>query len=624
MFEIPGTARTPAPRRRRGRALAAVLAVGLVAPSLAAAAASGTAGAAISQPVVARLPAPPLTASTLGFVPGPVTCTAAGACVAVGQNEKKNKAEEIAVDTLSDGTWTSTGVPLPPSAVPITSTLVTDVSCAVAGACIAVGSFDTGSDAAGNLRVSGFVATEFGGTWSPAKLLPAPPGASPSLGYWATAVSCVAPAACRIVGNYGLSFGVSSFVDSWTLGSSAKPSVTVVGAPPGYDWLTLASIACTSAEGCQAAGTMQTAAGSQLAVDAGFSGAGWTRFTVLKNPSQAGEQALDSISCTGPTTCTAVGTYDTVQPGIGVTQLVDAYSLVAGRWGRAADLSIPGVKTAGAVASRITCTAAPATCTVIGDYFTPSTVAERHVIAQSTNGVWRSFTPVPVGIPAGSQWGLSGVACVSGPTCEAVGTVAAAHGAPVPEAIQWGKPPVVVTPPPPSPSARATRVRSLSSQLLSLSQFPAGWVVDSDATGFSDFALGCIDVNPILHAKGNKTAGVAYEDGILPLLGELLVSTKSPTATMSRVIAAIDACPKFSGTLDYGKATGTAAAIPFPKLGSQSAAFAISITLDGITANGDFAMVRKNSTVMQISLLAYTANTAALVKYAKLALARVA
>jgi hypothetical protein len=623
MFEIPGAARTPAPPRR-GRALAAALAVGLLAPGVLAAAGSGAAGAAITRPVVAKLPAPPLTASTLGFVPGPVTCTAAGACVAVGENEKKNRTLELAVDTLAGGAWTSTGVALPPSAVPITSALVTDVSCAAAGACIAVGSFDTGSASAGNLRVSGFVASETGGTWSPAILLPAPPGASPSPGYWATSVSCVAPSACRITGNYNLSFGVSSFVDSWTLGTSARPSVTVVGAPAGYDWLALASISCTSVAACQAAGTMQTATGAQLAVDAGFTSAGWTRFTVLKNPSQAGEQALDSVSCAGPTNCTAVGTYDTVQPGIGVTQLVDAFTFAGGHWGRATDLGVPGVKTAGAVASKITCTASPATCTVIGDYFTPTTVTERHVIAQSANGVWGSFTPVPVGIPAGLQWGLSGVACVNGPSCEAVGTVAAAHGTPVPEAIQWGKPPVPVVSPAHPASRRASAARSLSSQLLSLSQFPAGWVVDKDATGFSNFALGCIDVNPILHAKGNRTAGVAYEDGILPLLGELLVSSKSPATTMSRVIAAIDACPKFSGTLDYGKATGTAAAIPFPRLGTQSAAFAISITLDGITANGDFAMVRKGSTVMQISLLDYTASTALLVKYAKLALSRIA
>lgn len=172
------------------------------------------------------------------------------------------------------------------------------VSCATSSFCLAVG---------GTFQGTGekpYVASWNGATWT-ASRAPMPEGtASAEL----NAVSCATTSYCVAVGHAKTTSGTSeALIEEWT------SSGLHVGHTPGEEGASsnveLRGAACTSPSFCMAVGveTSEPEGGATSAALAyGWNGTQWSR---LPPPGGGGDQAtLNSVSCSAPAACTAVGT----------------------------------------------------------------------------------------------------------------------------------------------------------------------------------------------------------------------------------------------------------------------------------------------------------------------------
>lgn len=186
-----------------------------------------------------------------------VSCAAVGSCQAVGGYASGRKTAFGLVETLSDGTWTPTSVPPPGSGTTGLSEL-SGVSCAAVTACQAVGSY---LDSEGEY---GFIDTLNDGTWT-STTAPSPAKSAESSASL-TGVSCPTSSACVAVGSY-LSFNASTgepsmgnFFDTW---HGQKWTSSKAPNPAGVDLSSLVSVSCTTATACVSVGYDETLTGSE-------------------------------------------------------------------------------------------------------------------------------------------------------------------------------------------------------------------------------------------------------------------------------------------------------------------------------------------------------------------------
>jgi hypothetical protein len=127
-----------------------------------------------------------------------------------------------------------------------------------------------------------------------------------------------------------------------------------------------------------------------------------------------------------------------------------------------------------------------------------------------------------------------------------------------------------------------------------------GWSVDNTPGS----GVGCL--HAILEPPGitqTASASVTFADNAsLPQITEKLATYKAPIRIVfATVVANLDRCKTVNGTSHGNKATGTVGRMSFPQYGDQSAAFAVSLTVDGTTANADALIVRKGSNVVGVT-----------------------
>jgi hypothetical protein len=215
-----------------------------------------------------------------------VSCTAPGACTAVGQRSGLPLVEAW------DGTsWHLEDAPIPSDA---SGGELFGVSCASATACTAVGEYyNSGPD-------SGAMTESWNGTsWQ----LPAAP--NPVTDGLLLGVSCTSPSTCTAVGYTGAYGGgqpVSpmALVEAWD-GTTWR---TQQAANPAGDPQTgLSGVWCTSPAACTAVGD------DGIALAEVWNG---TRWELQFPPAQAHSDAsaLDGVWCASARACTAVGTYN--------------------------------------------------------------------------------------------------------------------------------------------------------------------------------------------------------------------------------------------------------------------------------------------------------------------------
>jgi hypothetical protein len=355
----------------------------------------------------------PVPANQAAFLRS-VSCPVAGGCVAVGQYNSTNGARAL-VAAQSNSTWTDTSPPLPTNAGAIADAGLTSVACTSATSCVAVGYLQDG-----NGDTQGLIETFAGTTWTSA-VAPVAAGATTAPGAELTAVRCTGSGACVAVGNYTDASGhFQPLIDTLSGGTWAvtrAPLPADAGTDPE---VALAVLDCPTAGSCVAAGGYRDAGG----IDQGFveteSGGTWT---ALKAPapadaSTAPETTFNSISCPVAGSCELVGQYNSASGGLPLIETVAGGTTVT-------SMRAPLPRGADADAGQfaqlqsLACTG-PGACVAVGSYLAAGDATS--VIDTLAGATWTAQqAPVPAG-PAQAQTQLLAIACPATQSCIAVGT----------------------------------------------------------------------------------------------------------------------------------------------------------------------------------------------------------
>ncbi len=210
-----------------------------------------------------------------------VSCTSPTFCMAVGFSSPDGANLQALAESWDGNAWTI---------VPNTTSLdngLTGVSCTSPTSCVAVGWNETGQRLAESWN---------GTTWS---LMPTPDtGLSSTL----SDVSCTSPTFCIAVGSYD--YEARILVESW---DGTAWSITPSPSPGSENQLT--SVSCTSSTSCMAIGDNIVPPNSNYAsfqtLAESWDGTTWS---IVPSPdSAAGDDPMESVSCTDATSCIAVG-----------------------------------------------------------------------------------------------------------------------------------------------------------------------------------------------------------------------------------------------------------------------------------------------------------------------------
>jgi hypothetical protein len=236
-------------------------------------------------------PTPNPSGARGSFMSG-VTCTAANSCVAVGTYLTSGPQVTLA-ERWNGTSWAIQSTPNPTGAV---GSALSTVSCAVAGACTAVGSY-----VKSGARLT--LAERWNGTSWAIQSTPNPTGATfNSIG----GVSCTAASACTASGTYTNSSGTQmTLAERWNGSSWA---IQATPNPSGAKSSSLGGVSCTAASACTASGTYTNSSGTQLTLAESWNGTTWA-IQATPSPTGGTGSVLDSVSCTASSTCTAVGFY---------------------------------------------------------------------------------------------------------------------------------------------------------------------------------------------------------------------------------------------------------------------------------------------------------------------------
>jgi hypothetical protein len=184
-------------------------------------------------------------------------------------------------------------------------------------------------------------------------------------------------------------------------------------------------IACTGKGSCVAVGSYSGGPGSAfIAVEQhGI----WQRaFRPSLPRSAAGptDGVLYAVTCTGPGSCEAVGSYDAKNGQFLPMSLTES----GGRWRRATGIAFPPHTTPGLINSlnSIACTHA-GSCVAVGRYGT-SDDSDAAVAALQVRGHWLRAAPLKLPAGAGPVSQLNSVSCQPSGQCVAVGTSASSTG----------------------------------------------------------------------------------------------------------------------------------------------------------------------------------------------------
>jgi hypothetical protein len=288
-----------------------------------------------------------------------------------------------------------------PNVLQLTNGQLNSVSCASASFCMAVGDyeFDGGS-------LTGSLTEKWNGsTWSIADSGNAENANLSSVLY---GVSCVSASFCAAVGAFVRGGGLNqSLVETWN--GSSWTGVTF-GAGDR-----LSGVSCVSATSCIAVGYTQiSSAGSPVkqTVVESWNGTSWTGVT---SPDTGdGDNVLAGVSCLSATSCIAVGSERTSNPG-NLQTLAESWNGTA--WSIVPSPSRPGTS----LLSGVSCVSA-SSCTAAGSS-TATAKAVKKTLIESWNGTTWSIATSPNN-PTGHPSYLSSVSCPTATFCIAGGSQA--------------------------------------------------------------------------------------------------------------------------------------------------------------------------------------------------------
>jgi hypothetical protein len=306
-----------------------------------------------------------------------LSCPSAGNCTVVGNYFDGAGGRRGFLVSETASTWEAALEPsLPANAASNPENRMRGISCASAGNCTAVGSYE---DNAGNDE--GFLWTETAGTWGPGveATLPANAGSSSEL----RQISCPSAESCTAVGEYTNSSddteGLMLSETSGTWGTGVE-AIMPAGARSEPD-ANVHEVQCPSAGNCTAFGNYvasnsEEVDGVFVTETAGVWGAGVKR----PLPANAEPQLVveGSLSCPSAGNCGYVGNYK-----VGAGGFISRALLLTendGTWGPGINAALPANVTGdpGAFLSSVSCTAR-GSCTAVGSYnsYTGGNTVER-------------------------------------------------------------------------------------------------------------------------------------------------------------------------------------------------------------------------------------------------------
>ena len=365
-----------------GQRLAAVLATALVGGvlvvgSLVVPAAAGAASDAPTGDVANSLHA--------------VSCTSPASCVAVGIYSSRPTARTL-VQAWDGASWSVVPSPSPGRGY---YNVLNGVSCASAVRCIAVGDYDSPSD---NRTL---VEAWDGVAWS---VVPSP---SPGSAVQLVGVSCTGANFCVAVGSYGtLAAGSQTLVESWD-GSAW----TVVPSPNPEHGALFNAVSCASPISCIAVGDMGDALTGYHSLAESWNGSAWTAVPSPNPGTTSGTNVFTGVSCASATSCVAVGYSGhgtSVQPPF-------VASWDGAHWSVVPSPS-PGTINFNVLYS-VSC-AGPSTCTAVGSFGPAADVSQGFI--EAWGGASWALADSPR--PSGSSSRLAGVSCTGPAHCVAVGS----------------------------------------------------------------------------------------------------------------------------------------------------------------------------------------------------------
>jgi hypothetical protein len=242
-----------------------------------------------------------------------VSCASAGNCVAGGEYLDGSGNQQVFVASERNGAWRAA------IEVPGTGTLnkggITGgdaflfwVSCASAGNCAAGGSY---ADRSG--RAQAFVASERNGAWRAAIEVPGTSALNKG-GAAVTSVSCASAGNCVAGGEYEDGSGhQQAFVASERNGAwRAAIEVPGTSALNSGGWASVNSVSCSSAGNCLAGGYYRDRSGHPQAFVASQRNGTWHPAIQLPGTgalNKGGNASVNSVSCTSAGDCAAGGAY---------------------------------------------------------------------------------------------------------------------------------------------------------------------------------------------------------------------------------------------------------------------------------------------------------------------------
>jgi hypothetical protein len=219
------------------------------------------------------------------------SCVSSAFCMAVGHYSDQAGDDQTLIEQWNGTAW----VLLPSPDAGSASNDLTGVSCISTVSCWAVG-FDGQGTAVDQTLVESWN----GAVWSIAKS----PNSGPGSGL--NGVTCLASGSCVAVGYGTLESGVGQTLvevqdgGAWSI--VASPDV-------GTNGNFLDSVSCTAQTSCMAVGQAATTGGfPELTLAELWNGISWS-IVDTKNRDKTESNSLDSVSCSGPQFCMAVGEY---------------------------------------------------------------------------------------------------------------------------------------------------------------------------------------------------------------------------------------------------------------------------------------------------------------------------
>ena len=333
--------------------------------------------------------------------------------------------------------WSTTEAPLPSDAGTNPNVYLASSSCPTPTNCVAAGWYeDTGG------HPWGLIETQNGTTWTDVQA-PQPSNAgsgvdqslllgSGGCGVLATpchAVSCPTATSCVAVGQYKTTGAFTQAVivtlsgGTWTALQAPVPGDAAPGPSPN-PFATLQSVVCSSPTSCVAVGEYLNSSNVPVAMIDTLSGTTWTSVSspLPGDANTAAVSRLTTLSCATASSCVATGSYSPMTGGQGGLIAV----LAGGTWtATGAPLPGNGVTSSSRLVELLEVSCSSPTFCVTTGLYNDTSGNDSGLIDTYASGSWSATTaPVPgdaLSTGTGHATFLSSVSCATSTACVAVG-----------------------------------------------------------------------------------------------------------------------------------------------------------------------------------------------------------